>query len=36
MHTKHISSPEGNVERLCTKELIIASLKLGQFKCEPA
>lgn len=28
--------PEGNVERLWTKELIIAALKLEQFKCEPA
>lgn len=36
MHTKHRSLPEGNVEGLCTKELIIASLKLEQFKCEPA
>lgn len=35
-HTKHISSPEGNLKRLCIKELIIASLNLEQFKCDPA
>lgn len=36
MHTKCISSPQGSVESPCTKELISASLKPEQFKCEPA